>query len=151
MKSLFSKLYRHTPPIVARAVLWALNSSFNVSVAGMFRDDAGKVLLLRHVFRHSYPWGLPGGFIGAGESPEAGLARELREETGLAVHPARIVAVHTISPRHLELVLVGELDATRPLRLSHEIFEARFFALDALPPDMPPDQRACILKFAGNA
>ena len=150
MKSLLSKIYRRTPPIVARAMLWTLNATFNVSVAGMFLDADGKVLLFRHVFRHSYPWGLPGGFIGAGESPEAGLVRELREETGLEVRPARIVAVNMIAPRHLELVLLGALDTSRPMRLSYEIFEARFFAIDALPPDMPPDQRACILKFAGG-
>jgi ADP-ribose pyrophosphatase YjhB (NUDIX family) len=150
MKSLLSKIYRRTPPIVARAMLWTINATFNVSVAGMFLDTSGKVLLFRHVFRHRYPWGLPGGFIGAGESPEAGLVRELREEAGLDVRPARIVAVNMIAARHLELVLAGELDASRPMRFSHEIFEARFFACNALPADMPPDQRACILKFAGS-
>jgi len=150
MKSLLSKIYRRTPPIVARAMLWTLNASFNVSVAGMFLDAGGKVLLFRHVFRHRYPWGLPGGFIGAGESPEAGLVRELHEETGLDVRPGQIVAVNMIAARHLELVLEGQFDAQQPMRLSHEIFEARFFAIDALPPDMPPDQRACILKVAGK-
>jgi 8-oxo-dGTP diphosphatase len=151
MKSLLSKLYRRTPPSVARATLWALNASFNVSVAGMFRDEFGKVLLLRHVFRHSYPWGLPGGFIAAGESPEAGLMREMREETGLRVRAGQVIGVNMIAARHLELVLAGELDARQPMHFSHEIFEARFFAIDELPADMPPDQRACILRVSSAA
>jgi 8-oxo-dGTP diphosphatase len=151
MKSLFSKLYRRTPPTVARALLWTLNASFNVSVAGMFLDATGKVLLFRHVFRHSYPWGLPGGFIAAGESPETALVRELREETGLTARPAQILAVNMIARRHVELVLAGELDLSIPMRLSHEIFEARFFAPGELPADMPPDHRACILNFTGAA
>jgi ADP-ribose pyrophosphatase YjhB (NUDIX family) len=148
MKSLVSNLYRLVPPIVARAVIWAINASFNVSVAGMFLDDEHRVLLLRHVYRHNYPWGLPGGFVTAGESPAAGLAREILEETGLRAETMQVLSAHLVAPRHIEIIMAGKLDAAAPMRLSGEIFEARFFPRDALPPDMPPAHRACIQAFA---
>jgi 8-oxo-dGTP diphosphatase len=39
-------------------------------------------------------WDLPGGFLEPGEHPEAGVVRELREETGLEVRPRRLIGVY---------------------------------------------------------
>lgn len=36
-------------------------------------------------------WSMPGGYMEMDETPEAGAARELEEETGLAVDPAELV------------------------------------------------------------
>ena len=38
-------------------------------------------------------WGLPGGWLGPNESPEAGVVREVAEETGLAVEVVRLGTV----------------------------------------------------------
>lgn len=56
-------------------------------------DQARRVLLF-HGFdparpRHRY-WFTPGGGLAAGESPAAGAARELAEETGLRVSPEEL-------------------------------------------------------------
>jgi len=55
------------------------------------RDDA--VLLVE---RADAPgtWCLPGGHVDHGESPSAAAARELGEETGLAVDPVRLSYLH---------------------------------------------------------
>ena len=56
-------------------------------VAAVITDDAGRVLLAQRP-RHKHlaeKWEFPGGKVEAGESPEAALARELREELGVAV------------------------------------------------------------------
>jgi ADP-ribose pyrophosphatase YjhB (NUDIX family) len=56
------------------------------AVGGIIADTSGQVLLLR---RAKDPgkglFGLPGGFIDAGETAEEALIREVREETSLAV------------------------------------------------------------------
>ncbi len=54
--------------------------------------DEGRVLLVR---RGSEPlkghWTLPGGMLEVGETLAAGVAREVREETGLEVEPVELV------------------------------------------------------------
>jgi 8-oxo-dGTP pyrophosphatase MutT (NUDIX family) len=52
-------------------------------VAVVCLDSSSRVLLLRHVFHPTKPWGLPGGWLNKGESPQDCALRELREETGL--------------------------------------------------------------------
>ncbi len=54
--------------------------------------DAGRVLLVR---RGHEPlkghWSLPGGLLELGESLQAGVVREVREETGLLVEPLELI------------------------------------------------------------
>src|SRR5438093_3238926 len=63
-------------------LLWVLNRKFLVGVMAIVFDDQGRVLVLHHTYRRRYPWGVPGGWLGAGETPDDGALRELREETG---------------------------------------------------------------------
>ena len=108
-----------------------------LTVDGVLVED-GSVLLVR---RRNPPfagrYALPGGFVDYGETVEAAAAREVQEETGLAVAVERLIGVysdpkrdprgHTVSVaflvRHRCGTLAGADDAD----------EARFFPLDALP------------------
>ncbi len=150
MKAVIAALCRRLPPWLIRGLLHTAHPHFIVSAAGIFRNGAGEVLLLRHVFRDRYPWGLPGGFLAAGETPEQGVLRELREETGLEAAVAGIAGVNMISPRHMEVIVVGAAAVTSPARLNFEIFEARFFSAGDLPEDLPPGHRRLILEIAGK-
>jgi ADP-ribose pyrophosphatase YjhB (NUDIX family) len=61
------------------------------SVGVAVRDEAGRVLLIRHA--DGDRWLMPGGCVEPEEPPEVAAAREVLEETGVEVGPLRLVAV----------------------------------------------------------
>jgi 8-oxo-dGTP diphosphatase len=87
---------------VTDVVLEALadHSSFRMQRIGVYalirRDD--EVLLTRISERgyHSGSWTLPGGGLDHGESPREGLAREVREECGVACEVGDLLDVHDL-------------------------------------------------------
>jgi 8-oxo-dGTP diphosphatase len=64
----------------------------SVSVAGVISDSDGRALLIRR--RDTMHWEPPGGILELDESIEAGLIREVREETGLTVEPTALTGVY---------------------------------------------------------
>ena len=77
--------------------------------AGLLRDDRGRVLLSqrRPGGHHGLCWEFPGGKVEAGETPEAALIREFREEVGVtvgALTPWTFVS-HDYEQVHLLMVL----------------------------------------------
>jgi len=62
-----------------------------VAAACLFRDDVGRVLLVKPVYKD--PWELPGGGVDENESPLAACARELQEELGIDLVPGRLLCV----------------------------------------------------------
>lgn len=66
-----------------------------VYVTAIVRDPAGRVLFQRRSDFGDAWWGLPGGLLEPAETPEAALAREVLEETGLTVVPQRLTGVYS--------------------------------------------------------
>jgi 8-oxo-dGTP diphosphatase len=65
-----------------------------VGVGAVVLDPAGRVLLARRAHEPLLgEWSLPGGAVEIGEALEAAVARELLEETGLAVEVGPVVEV----------------------------------------------------------
>jgi len=62
------------------------------TVGALIFNAAGEVLMIR-THKWSNLWGIPGGKIKWGETSEAALRREIREETNLAVKDIRFVLV----------------------------------------------------------
>jgi len=117
---------------------------FLVGVLAVIFDEGGRVLLLRHTYRPHYPWGLPGGWLRAGEGAAEGIERELLEETGFVVRAIRPLMVGGDGQRpRLDLVFSCEYKSGT-FRPSAEVSEARFFDPAALPADMEPYLRTVV-------
>jgi ADP-ribose pyrophosphatase YjhB (NUDIX family) len=64
----------------------------SVSVAAVVLDDAGRALVIQR--RDNGAWQLPGGVLELDEPIEAGVRREVLEETGLEVAVGRLTGVY---------------------------------------------------------
>lgn len=117
-------------------LLWLGNTKFLVGVQGVIVDEVGRVLLLRHTYRRHDPWGLPGGFVAGREPPASALARELAEETGLAIDVG--AAFHVFTWEQRSQIDVYFLCHYRGgvFRPNAEIAAMRFHTLDDLPTEM---------------
>jgi ADP-ribose pyrophosphatase YjhB (NUDIX family) len=98
----------------------------------------GRVLLTRRA-RPPYAglWDLPGGFLETWESPERGLAREVREELGVGIRRARLLGFSTDRyGRHGPAVLSIVYRVTLGRGVIHaadDVQEVRWVAIDRLP------------------
>src|SRR5262245_49160476 len=70
-----------------------------MAAAGLIRDDAGRVLVVKPNYRDH--WTLPGGICEFGQAPQAGCAREVAEEIGLPLPVGRMLAVDWQLPQDI--------------------------------------------------
>jgi 8-oxo-dGTP diphosphatase len=127
-------------------------------VAALVRDGQGRVLLSQRRADQSLPlcWEFPGGKIEPGETPEQAIAREVREELGVAATPHE--ALETVAhdyPHglHVEIVFVRcTLDSFR-FTLGAEVHAVRWQppAETALDDVLEADRGFLRALGAGNA
>ena len=146
---LIGKLWKRMPKTVRRWLTRRFQTSFTVSAAGVITNENGEVLLLNHVLRSVSGWGLPGGFLDAGEQSEAAFRRELREETGIELYDVSLVRTRTLH-RHIEIIFAAK-GIGEPVVKSREITELGWFDLDNMPPEMSLDQQFLISKVLRSA
>lgn len=111
---------------------------FRIGVYALIFEQERVLLALR---RDIDWWNLPGGGMEPGETVEEAMRREVREETGLEVAVERLVGVYS-KPQKQEVVLtfLCRITGGQPSP-TEESRECRFFAPDALPPDLLPKHR----------
>ncbi len=90
-------------------------------------DQGGRVLLARNAAWTHRMFALITGFMEAGESPEAGIRREVAEETALEVLDTTLVAVHEFL-RMNQVIITYHVRARGEVRLSPELAEYKLFA-----------------------
>ena len=75
MKRRLADWLQRFPPLRwgLKLAVWLFAPRHQVGAVGVVFNNAGQVLLVEHVFRPDYNWGLPGGWVERGESP--GLLR----------------------------------------------------------------------------
>lgn len=140
------EIWRWLPGGVRRRVMRFGHRRFSATAGALIFDDDNRILLLDHVFRPDSGWGIPGGFLNRGEQPEAGLRRELLEEVGLELDSVELLFTRSLHrPRQIEIYFRAKAIGT-PHPRSFEIRGAEWFPLDALPEELPEDQRQLIQR-----
>ncbi|MBP0439383.1 NUDIX domain-containing protein [Tianweitania sediminis] len=135
--------------------LWfVLTRPMTLGVRALIYDPQGKAVFL---IRHTYVpgWQLPGGGVEAAETALEALRREIMEECNIEIIGRPLLkSMHfnrQASRRdHVALYLVTTFKLLGPRPADHEIAEARFFALDALPPEVTPATRRRIAEILGG-
>lgn len=144
LKDLIGSIWGHIPRVLRRLTMRVTHARFTVTAAAIVLDQQGRVLLLKHRFRAGTGWGIPGGFIEAGEQPDQGVRRELREEVGLELAGVELVTTRTFKkPRQIEIVFRCRPHGDASPQ-SVEIRKASWFSIDSLPEGLPLDQRRLI-------
>ena len=133
------------PPWLRLLIIRTTQEKFTVSAAAVITDEEGKVLLLNHLLRPLSGWGLPGGFVNAGEQPEEAIRREIREETGMEINNVTMFRVRTIR-RHIEILFTAEPLGEATVQ-SREILGLGWFGIDDLPEGLPRSQKNVIRQI----
>jgi 8-oxo-dGTP diphosphatase len=132
------------PGWMRQMFLRVLNPSVMVGAMALIQDEQGRVLIVEHTYRRQVPWGLPGGWLKGSESPEAGLIREVMEETGLHVRVEQLLAADFWAGSQFDLLYrCNVLSGT--YRESDETGQHRWVLPSELP-ELLPNQWALLRK-----
>ncbi len=121
-----------------------------VGVGAAIFDDDGKLLLLQRP--ESGRWSLPVGFCEVGETAASGIAREVREETGLLGRARRLLGVYdrpaAAGLHHLYNLVFWCVVEGGTLTRTAEAPDLGYFSRDTLPSLVPHHQKAIADAFA---
>ena len=95
-------------------------------LAAIIEMPDGQVLLARNAAWTHRMFALITGFMEAGESPEAGIAREIAEETGLVADELHLVGVHEFL-RMNQVIITYHARCHGEVVLSPELAEYKLF------------------------
>ena len=102
-----------------------------VPVLAAIVEIGGKVLLARNAAWPSKMFALITGFMEAGESPQAGIAREVKEETNLDVRECTLVGSYEFL-RMNQVIIAYHVVAEGEVHLSRELVDYRLYELQDL-------------------
>ncbi|WP_437178656.1 NUDIX domain-containing protein [Labrys neptuniae] len=130
-----------------------MQRGMTLGVRAAVLDGQGRVFLVRHTYVPG--WYLPGGGVETGETALEALARELDEEGHIHLDASPelqgLYWNREISRRdHIAFFLVRHYTQAQPRLPDHEIAEAGFFPLDALPEETTQATRRRLDEVAGR-
>ncbi len=102
-----------------------------VGVFAVILDKDDRILLCHRTDRDL--WNLPGGGLEKGESPWAGVKREVKEETGLDVQITKLLGVYSKLEEE-EILFQFECEVNGgELTLNEEADQLEYFSLNEIP------------------
>lgn len=131
---------------------WRLRRPATLGVRGIARDEAGRVMLVKHTY--SKGWHLPGGGVEKRETAREAAMREMAEEAGIAAtQPPKLIGFYAnhanFAGDHIALYLFEHWQPCPPS--PGEIAERGFFALDQLPDGATAGTRRRLAELQGGA
>ena len=91
----------------------------------------GRILLARNAAWPAHMFALITGFMEAGETPQAGIEREIAEETNLATSSLDLIGVYDFQ-RMNQVIIAYHAVCTGTVRLSPELLDYRLIDFDKL-------------------
>ena len=89
----------------------------------------GKILLARNAAWTAKMYALITGFMEAGETPEGGIDREIKEETSLETQSLDLIGVYDFK-RMNQVIIAYHAVCTGEVKLSPELVDYRLYAFD---------------------
>lgn len=122
------------------------------SVSVLIVNDRGEILC--HQRNDLKYWGLPGGMVELGESPETAAIREVKEETGLDILIARKIAEYE-RPQMPGAKVTLHLFQARPVAgvldpSNHETAALRWATIDTVPGPRNPYLQSYLHDYRSN-
>lgn len=145
-------LRRACEPAIRRVLhaYWRFSRGMTLGVRAVVIDAQDRVLLIQHTYVSG--WYLPGGGVEPGETAGAALARELREEGGIALEGAPVLHGVFFNRRvsrrdHVALYVVRDFRQAETPQPNFEIVAHGFFPRDALPEGTTAATRARLAEI----
>lgn len=146
------RVFRALPEPVRQRAVRTASPSYTLGAQARIEREDGRVLLVKASYR--WRWGMPGGLMDTGESPEQAVLREVKEETGLDIvlEPDPIVLVETTMQRVNFIYRAApapDVDADALHAQASEILELGWFHPDEFPETNPDMSQIVLLTGAG--
>jgi ADP-ribose pyrophosphatase YjhB (NUDIX family) len=135
---LLLKIWRIFPWRLQEIASRIIRPLFQVFAVAAIFDAQGKLLLVKSTYQRYHPWGLPGGSLEYGESPEEGVVREVWEETSLKIRIDELIFVKTWTPDRVGLYYLCHIESGS-FHPSDEVSEFGYFSKNELPDVRPLD------------
>jgi len=138
MRSFLLQVWRILPLWLQIILSRVIRPLFQVFVAAVIFNEDKEILLVKLTYQRFHPWGLPGGSLDYSETPEAGVVREVHEETGLEIDVEKLLLVKTWTPDKVGLYYLCKIKAGT-FQPSDEVSEHGYFSMADLPDVRPFD------------
>ncbi len=123
--------FRSLPAPVRRTLVRTGTPSFTVGAVAAIEHD-GRLLFLSQPHRGG--WSLPGGLLNRGEQPDAGVIREVREETGLHIEvDLPLTCLVNSRVRRVDVIYLVPLTSRPEVRVGGEALDYAWLSPDDVP------------------